>query len=143
QAHQARHPSVEPMTDALQAYHLFAEKDVLPADFKVSDADTLQPWLDRYFSNAKRPPDLSHAGFKAVGARLLSTDQGPAAMVLYQDARGAKVTFYIRPPGPDNNLLPRGSRREDGLQADYWSGPGYNYAMVAPVDVAAKGLQGL
>ncbi len=143
QAHQARHPGVAPMTDALQAYRLFAQKDVMPADFKVSDGDTLQPWLDRYFSNASRLPDLSRAGFKAVGARLLSTDQGPAAMVLYQDPRGARVTFYIRPPGPDNSLLPRGSRRDGELQADYWSGPGYNYAMVAPVDVAAKTRQAL
>ncbi|WP_455923132.1 anti-sigma factor family protein [Pseudomonas putida] len=138
QAHQARHPAVAPMSDALQAYHLFAEKDVLPADFKVSDADTLQPWLDRYFHDATRLPDLGSAGFKAVGARLLSTDQGPAAMVLYQDAAGAKVTFYIRPPGPNNNLLPRGTRREGQLQADYWSGPGYNYAMVAPITIAPK-----
>jgi len=143
QAHEARHPSVAPMTDALQAYRLFAQKDVLPADFKVSDANALQPWLDRNFTNAKRLPDLSQAGFKPVGARLLSTDQGPAAMVLYQDARGARVTFYIRPPGPDNNLLPRGSRREGNLQADYWSGPGYNYAVVAPVDIAPKTLQNL
>lgn len=143
QAHQARYPGVAPMTDALQAYRLFAEKDVLPADFKVSEGANLQPWLDRYFNNAKRLPDLSSAGFKPVGARLLSTDQGPAAMVLYQDARGARVTFYIRPPGPDNSLLPRGSRRDGALQTDYWSGPGYNYAMVAPVAIAPKTLQNL
>jgi len=143
QAHEARHPGVAPMTDALQAYRLFAQSDVMPADLKVSDSSTLQPWLDRTFNNASRLPDLSRAGFKAVGARMLSTDQGPAAIVLYQDDQGAKVTFYIRPPGPDNSLLPRGSRREGDLQADYWSGPGYNYAMVAPVEVAARGLQGL
>lgn len=137
---QAR-PGVAPMTDALQAYRLFAEKDVLPADFKVGAGDSVQPWLDRYFRDAARLPDLERAGFKAVGARLLSTDQGPAAMVLYQDDRGARVTFYIRPPGPGNKLLPRGSRREGELQADYWSGPGYNYAVVAPVEVAMKGLQ--
>ncbi|UZE32912.1 anti-sigma factor [Pseudomonas sp. B21-059] len=124
-----------PMTDALQAYRLFAEQGILPADFKVQDNGAMQAWLDRYFTQASPLPDLHDAGFKAVSGRLLSTEQGPAAMVLYQDREGRKVSFYIRPPGPQNTLLPRGSRRDGPLQAQYWSGGGYNYAMVGPVEI--------
>lgn len=123
-----------PMTDALQAHRLFAEAGSLPADFEVRSDGELQAWLDRRFDHASRLPDLREAGFKAVSARLLSTNQGPAAMVLYQDPSGGRVTFYIRPPGPDNGLLPRGSRRDGELQAEYWSGPGYNYAVVSRAD---------
>jgi anti-sigma factor RsiW len=126
--------AVPPMTDALQAYRLFAQQQILPADLKVQDDDAMQAWLDRYFSQAKRLPDLQEAGFKAVSGRLLSTEQGPAAMVLYEGPSGDKISFYIRPPGPQNNLLPRGSRRDGELQADYWSDSGYNYAMVSPAD---------
>lgn len=122
-----------PMTDALQAYRMFAQEGMMPADFKVDQHADLQAWLDRYFSDARRLPDLAATGFKAVGARLLSTDQGPAAMVLYQDQEGRRISFYLRPPGENNGLLPRGTRRDGELQADYWSGPGYNYAMVIPV----------
>jgi hypothetical protein len=43
-------------------------------------------------------------------------------MVIHEDQGGHKVSFYVRPPGPKNFLLPRGSRRDDGLQAEYWSG---------------------
>ena len=129
-----------PMTDALQAYRLFAEQGVLPADFKVQDGATLQSWLDHYFANPGRLPDLQAAGFKAVSARLLTTDQGAAAMVLYEDHNGHRVTFYIRPPGPDNGLLPRGSRRDGELQAEYWSAAGYNYAMVSQADEPALPL---
>ncbi|OOV90164.1 anti-sigma factor family protein [Pseudomonas sp. MF4836] len=131
-----------PMTDALQAYRLFAQEQILPADFKVDDSRAMQTWLDRYFTQATRLPDLQSAGFKAVSARLLSTEQGPAAMVLYQDPDGRKLSFYIRPPGPQNKLLPRGSRRDGELQAVYWSDSGYNYAMVSPTDSpAAQMLQ--
>ncbi|MEB0046526.1 MULTISPECIES: anti-sigma factor [unclassified Pseudomonas] len=129
--------AAQPMTDALQAYRLIAQQGILPADYKVSDTSDLQGWLDRYFTQANRVPDLSSAGFKPVSARLLSTDQGPAAMVVYEDQGGHKVSFYVRPPGPKNYLLPRGSRRDGELQADYWSGPGYNYAMVSPTDTPA------
>ena len=123
-----------PMADAMQAYRLFAQDGIMPADYRSSDSGTMQTWLDRYFNQAHRLPDLSQAGFKPVSARLLTTEQGAAAMVLYEDAQGRHISFYIRPPGPDNGFLPRGNRSADGLHAEYWSGAGYNYAMVSPVD---------
>ncbi|KAA0943789.1 MULTISPECIES: anti-sigma factor [unclassified Pseudomonas] len=135
QARQATMTSaVPPMTDAMQAYRLFAQNQIMPADYKVQDNGDIQTWLDRYFTQAHRLPDLTQAGFKAVSGRLLTTEQGAAAMVLYEDPKGRRISFYIRPPGPGNNLLPRGSRSADGLQAEYWSGAGYNYAMVSPTD---------
>ncbi|MBC3361958.1 anti-sigma factor [Pseudomonas sp. SWRI154] len=126
-----------PMADALQAYRLIAQLGILPADYQTGDEQSMQGWLDRYFTQADRLPDLSAAGFKPVSGRLLSTEQGAAAMVIYQDPSGQKISFYVRPPGPKNFLLPRGSRREGELQAQYWSGPGYNYAMVIPSDTPA------
>ncbi|CAI8892297.1 hypothetical protein D3C76_629040 [compost metagenome] len=126
-----------PMTDALQAYRLIAQQGLLPADFKVGDDGDMQGWLDRYFTQANRLPDLSDAGFKPVSGRLLSTEQGPAAMVVYENQSGQKISFYVRPPGPKNFLLPRGSRSDGELQAEYWSGSGYNYAMVSPADTPA------
>lgn len=123
-----------PMADAMQAYRMFAQDAIMPADYNAGDDGNMQTWLDRYFSQANRLPDLSQAGFKAVSGRLLNTEQGAAAMVLYEDAQGRRISFYIRPPGPKNALLPRGSRSADGLQAQYWSGSGYNYAMVSPAD---------
>ena len=129
-----------PMTDALQAYRLIAQQEILPADYKASDDGDMQGWLDRYFTQANRLPDLADAGFKPVSGRLLSTEQGPAAMVVYKNQGGQKISFYVRPPGPKNYLLPRGSRSDDGLQAEYWSGGGYNYAMVSPADTPAAHL---
>ncbi|WP_085725908.1 anti-sigma factor [Pseudomonas sp. R37(2017)] len=135
-------PPQLPMTDALQAYRLIAQQGILPADFKVGEDGDMQGWLDRYFTQANRLPDLSDAGFKPVSGRLLSTEQGPAAMVVYQNQGGQKVSFYVRPPGPKNFLLPRGSRSDGGLQAEYWSGGGYNYAMVSPTDTPAARMLG-
>jgi anti-sigma factor RsiW len=133
-------PAQLPMTDALQAYRLIAQQGVLPADYKVDSDGDMQRWLDRYFSGAGRLPDLKAAGFEPVSGRLLSTDEGAAAMVMYEDGSGHKVSFYLRPPGPKNTLLPRGSRSDGDLQADYWSGPGYNYAVVSPTDSPAAEL---
>ncbi|WGT27331.1 anti-sigma factor family protein [Pseudomonas marginalis] len=141
QAREATQTPLLPMADAMQAFRLFAQEGIMPADYKGEDSGTMQAWLDRYFNQAHRLPDLSQAGFTPVSGRLLTTDQGAAAMVLYQDAQGRRISFYIRPPGPDNGFLPRGERTADGLQAQYWSGGGYNYAVVSPAGQATPPLQ--
>ncbi|WP_225774463.1 anti-sigma factor family protein [Pseudomonas sp. Marseille-Q5115] len=142
---QARGPmevrvAAAPMTDALQAYRMFAVQGILPADYTAEGGNGVQAWLDRYFSQAQRLPDLSAAGFEPRSARLLNTDQGPAAMVVYENAAGQRASFYVRPPGPGYHMLPRGSRRDGELQADYWSDPSYNYAMVSAVGLPSRAI---
>lgn len=142
---QARGPmevrvAAAPMTDALQAYRMFAVQGILPADYTAVGGAGVQAWLDRYFSQAQRLPDLSPAGFEPRSARLLNTDQGPAAMVVYENAAGQRASFYVRPPGPGYHMLPRGSRRDGELQADYWSDPSYNYAMVSAVGLPSRAV---
>ncbi|WP_397454145.1 anti-sigma factor [Pseudomonas lurida] len=140
-AREATQPAQLPMADAMQAFRLFAQDGIMPADYKGEGGGTMQAWLDRYFNQAHRLPDLSASGFTPVSGRLLTTEQGAAAMVLYEDPQGRRISFYIRPPGPENGFLPRGSRSADGLQAQYWSGAGYNYAVVSPVNQPAPAMQ--
>ncbi|KXJ66524.1 anti-sigma factor [Achromobacter xylosoxidans] len=130
---------VLPMQDAMQAYRLFASADAPQPDVRA-DAGDLQGWLDEYFAHAERLPNLSDSGFRPVGARLLATDQGPAALVIYENA-GQRATFYIRPPGPGGQFLAQGSRRDGELLARYWSGRGYNYALVTAGDARGQNTQ--
>lgn len=123
-----------PMADALQAYRMFAMNRQTQLDLTQRHAGELQAWLDQHFQDAGRLPNLDDAGFHPVGGRLLATDSGPAAMVLYKDQHGGTISFYIRPPSPNAGALPRGQRREGELAATYWSGNGYNYALVSRDD---------
>jgi anti-sigma factor RsiW len=125
---------VLPMADAVQAYRMFALNDNAASDWNTAKPNNVQVWLDKNFAQANRLPDLESAGFKPVSGRLSSTEQGAAAMVVYKDAQGRTLSFYIRPPVENHRMLPRGTRRDGELQADYWSGGGYNYAMVSPAD---------
>lgn len=125
-----------PMGDAIAAHRLFAARHDLQPDRVAGDGD-LQDWLDVNFSAPMRLPDLRASGFRQAGARLLATEQGPAALVVYENAAGEAISFYIRPPGPQRHLLPRGDRRDGDLLAQYWSRGAYNYAMVSRSDAGS------
>lgn len=135
QAHALFAPAATaPMADALQAYRMFANGRRAKLDVVQRHAGELQAWLDQRFQRAAPLPDLDGSGFTPIGGRLIATDSGPAAMVLYENREGDAISFYIRSPSPRAGMLARGQRREGQLAAAYWSGNGYNYALVSRAD---------
>jgi len=126
-----------PMEDAVQAYKLFGNEALTPLDVSASQQTDLASWVGRYFINGNLPPNLEQFGFKPLGARLMATAQGPAALVMYQDPRGIRVAWYIRPLSPVK--LPHGERKAEDVMAQYWSDEHYNYALVTPLDGAGTG----
>ena len=129
-----------PMQDAVQAYRLFADAGQNGLDLR--DGGDLHSWLARYLKNATPPPALERVGLKTVGARLLATEQGAAALVIYEDGQGRRLTFFIRPPGPRHEMLPQGQRTDGDLLTRYWSQGGYNYAVVSRSDDPQAGVVG-
>ncbi len=123
-----------PMQDALEAHRLFALDQASVVDVKVSQPAALQSWLDQRFSHASRLPDLSSYGLHPVGGRLLTTEQGPAALLLFEDDQGQRISLYLRAPGALYANMPAGERQDGELQARYWSRAGYNYALVSRSD---------
>lgn len=123
-----------PMADAVQAHRLFADTPAL--DIRASAPGTLQAWLGRHFSKVGELPDLAAYGFEPVGARLLSNEQGPAALLVFQDRSGQRVSLFLRSPGRRFERMPSGERTEGTLQARYWSHGAYNFALVGAADDA-------
>lgn len=127
-----------PMADAMQAYRLLAVDHGLGLDITTPNENDLRAWLSGRVGADVRLPDLADAGFRPMGGRLFATDQGPAAMVLYDDGSGHTVSFYVRPPGAARHMLPRGEREDGGLLANYWSEGDHNFAVVALADAAGR-----
>ncbi len=127
----AMHRQMLPMEDAVHAYQLFSQDKLPVLDVVAGNRGEMNNWLSRYFINGLMPPNLDEYGFKMMGGRLMVTDLGPAALVVYQDAQGVRVAYYIRPAG---QMSPKSGKREAGkLLAQYWSDNNYSYAIVSPV----------
>ncbi|UPG92027.1 anti-sigma factor [Luteibacter aegosomaticola] len=129
---------VQPMADAMQAYRLLVVDHGLGLDITTPNENDLRAWLSGRVGADVRLPDLADAGFRPMGGRLFATDQGPAAMVLYDDGNGHTVSFYVRPPGAARHMLSRGEREDGGLLANYWSEGKHNFAVVALADAAGR-----
>ncbi|MEX5343701.1 anti-sigma factor [Pseudomonas sp. I2] len=121
-----------PMADAVQAHRLFAGSSAL--DVQASDPAQLQAWLARHFDQLGQLPDLGSYGFRPVGARLLSNEQGAAALLVFQDGSGERISLFLRSPGSRHERMPSGQRTEGTLEARYWSHGAYNFALVSAVD---------
>ena len=49
-------------------------------------------------------PNLGGLGYHFIGGRVLAAVGGPAAMLMYGDAGGSRVTVYIQPMATDETL---------------------------------------
>ncbi|MBN8716162.1 MAG: anti-sigma factor [Stenotrophomonas sp.] len=122
-----------PMADAVAAYRLFAAEDA-PVAFDGGSRTALQAWLRTHFGGAGVIPELTSQGYALAGGRLLSTPEGPAAMLLYRDAAGTPVALYLRPRTP--RFTAPGERRDGRLLAQYWVEGGTAFALVGPATAA-------
>ncbi|MFB4392185.1 anti-sigma factor family protein [Pseudomonas sp. LS_1] len=123
--------SILPMADAVQAHKLFADTPAL--DVQADDPAQLQAWLGRHFNRVGQLPDLGSYGLRPVGARLLANENGPAALLVFQDGQGQRISLFMRSPGKRFEM-PNGQRTEGMLEARYWSHGDYAFAVVSAAD---------
>uniref|UniRef100_UPI002147277D anti-sigma factor n=1 Tax=Tahibacter caeni TaxID=1453545 RepID=UPI002147277D len=117
-----------PMADAVAAYRLFAGAG-LPMEFDLPRRAALQTWLHAQFGAAGDVPDLEPQGFRLQGGRALSTPEGAAALLVYEDPAGTRIALYLR---PRTRQTLAGERRDGRLLAHYWAEGDTAFALVGP-----------
>ncbi len=86
---------------ALDAHTVYAVEVRHPVEVPGTDKDHLQAWLTKRVGTAFTVPDLTDQGYALLGGRLLSGDEGPAAMLMYEDKAGQRVSVVLAAPGTD------------------------------------------
>jgi len=83
--------------EAASVHRLFAAEGGHAAPYDTAARAELTSFLSRALGHPAAPPDLSKAGFRLLGGRLVATDQGPACMYLYAGPQGLRITLFMRP----------------------------------------------
>ncbi len=82
---------------AASAHRVFAADVARPVEIRSGDSAMLVRWISARLGHHVDVPDLSAFGYSFVGGRLLAAVGGPAAMLLYDDAAGTRITVYVQP----------------------------------------------
>lgn len=116
--------------------HLVYSPEVLhPVEVGAREEAHLVAWLSKRLGAPVRAPHLAAAGFELVGGRLLPGETGPAAQFMYQDARGARLTLYVR-TAEDSGETAFRYAQEGRVGVFYWVDGPFGYALSGELDRA-------
>lgn len=87
--------------EALVAHSVYAVEVRHPVEVKGDDKEHLQAWLSKRVGAPFAVPDLTEQGYALLGGRLLSGEEGPAAMLMYEDQKGQRLSVVLAAPGTD------------------------------------------
>jgi anti-sigma factor RsiW len=114
--------------DAFAAHRTFSVETRHPVEVGANEEAHLVQWLSK-----RLVPDLSALGFQLMGGRLLPADSGPAALFMYENGKGTRLSCYylvVDVAGQTEFQF----REQNGTSAFYWVDDGLAYAIVANTD---------
>ena len=83
--------------EAVSAYRVFANDTADGIELRPDNRLELSASLTQKLGRSVALPDLSQLGYHLLGGRVLAAMYGPAAMLIYEDAQGNRMTIYIQP----------------------------------------------
>ncbi len=105
-----------------------------PVEVAADQEAHLVTWLSKRLGTDLKVPQLAPLGYSLVGGRLLPGDRGPVAQFMYQDARGQRLTLYVRTNADDNRETAFRFARENNVGVFYWLDRKLGYALSGEVE---------
>jgi anti-sigma factor RsiW len=116
--------------DAIAAHRTFSVETRHPVEVGANDEAHLVQWLSKRLGHQLNVPDLSALGFQLMGGRLLPADSGPAALFMYEDGKGTRLSCYYL-VADVAGATEFQFREQNGISAFYWVEDGLAYAIAA------------
>lgn len=100
-----------------------------PVEVAADQEAHLGAWLSKRLGTPLKIPHLETIGYSLVGGRLLPGEQGPVAQFMYQDARGQRLTLYVRTNREDNRQTAFRFAQDGNVRVFYWIDRKLGYAL--------------
>ncbi|HEX7007814.1 MAG TPA: anti-sigma factor [Alphaproteobacteria bacterium] len=121
---------------AIAAHRVYAVEVRHPVEVAASDEAHLVRWLSKRLDHELRVPDLSRAGYRLIGGRLLAFENGPAAQFMYEDGGGRRITLYASRVAQRRQTAFR-FQEAGPIGAFYWLDGAAGYAIIGELPRAA------
>lgn len=122
--------------EAAMAYAVYTPEVRHPVEVPGDQEPHLVAWLTKRMGAPVRAPRLDKLGFVLVGGRLLSSDDGPGALLMYENPEGRRVVLYAcRHAGQERATAFRFTQ-EEGIAVFHWVEGSLSYALAGEIDRA-------
>jgi anti-sigma factor RsiW len=105
-----------------------------PVEVGADQEAHLVNWLSKRLGAPLKVPHLGSIGYSLVGGRLLPGDRGPVAQFMYQDAKGQRLTLYVRTNPDDSRETAFRFAQENNVGVFYWLDRKLGYALSGEVE---------
>lgn len=118
--------------DAIAAHRTYVGERLHPVEVAADQEAHLVQWLSRRVGRPLQAPDLTRQGFQLMGGRLLPSGADPAALFMYQNGPGQRLTLYARSSPAERETAFRFETR-DGVSAFSWVDRGLSYVVTGSI----------
>ena len=122
--------------EAAYTYNTYGSDPTHPVEFGAADKAQLVSWISGRLGQTISIPDLAASGYRFMGGRLVATPNGPAGLLMYDNASGQHLAVLVRPMKIDKDT--RMSNHSFGdVRGFAWSSKGMGFSVVAtaPADL--------
>lgn len=105
-----------------------------PVEVGAEQEAHLVAWLSKRLGAPLKVPYLGDQGYQLVGGRLLPGERGPVAQFMYQEAKGQRLTLYVRVNPDKGGETAFRFAREHGVGVFYWLDHELGYAISGDVE---------
>lgn len=122
--------------EASYAYAVFSPDGGRAVEIPAADSDALVRWVEQRLAQPISLPDLSGAGYRLMGGRVVATQNGPAGLIMYDDAKGTRIAILMRPMIRRDENAPMAQHREGDTVGYAWADDGMGYSLVGGTGAA-------
>ena len=123
--------------EGAENYAVYASDHTRAVELDAADRPQLVRWLSDRLQRPVAVPDLTQAGYRFMGGRLVATPHGPAGLLMYDDGRGTRLAMLVRPMDIEGDT-PMSEHRSGDVSGLAWADQGLGYTLVG--DMPANGL---
>lgn len=116
--------------NAEAAYSVYAPEVLHPIEVAAGESEHLSTWLSNRVGTSIPIPSLNDLGFEFLGGRLLTGEKLPAAMLMYQNAKGRRIVLYVSNELTEDANVPMAFERSPAAGIVTWVRNGTGFGVV-------------
>jgi anti-sigma factor RsiW len=118
--------------EASASYSAFASDRLRPVEVRADGTDDLMVLASATIGGSVAIPDLTKAGYRLMGGRVVPTSHGSGFMLMYDNDKGSRLVMLTRRMKVDQDKQMVASDQRD-IRSWSWASNGLGYSIVGAI----------